>query len=317
METRVLPATHENVLEAARVLLSGGLVAFPTETVYGLGANALDQAAVTRIFAAKGRPADNPLIVHVFDYEMARSLGDVPDELANAFWPGPLTLVVARSPVVPSVLAAGGETVGIRSPAHPVALDLIRTAGVPIAAPSANRSRAVSPVTAQHVLDDLRGRIEIVLDGGRTPGGMESTVLDVTERPYRVLRLGALAVAEIEAVVGEVEIGGVLGRSPGQLGKHYATRTRLYLAEGDGGRLVSSLRDEGMRVGWMPVGEREMERVEVRGMPFSAKEYEAALYATLRDLDALGLDAIVVEKPPREPEWAAVLDRLERAATEE
>lgn len=299
------------------MLSAGGLVAFPTETVYGLGANALDEGAVRRIFDAKGRPPDNPLIVHVSDLEMARGLGDVPEDLASRFWPGPLTLVVWKLAVVPAVVTAGGETVGIRCPAHPVALDLIRSAGVPVAAPSANRSSAVSPVTAAHVLEDLGGRIEMILDGGRTPGGMESTVLDVTERPYRVLRLGALPVAEIESAVGSVSIGGVVGRSPGQKAKHYSPATKLYVAEGDGSRLVAALRDKGMRVGWMPFGAREMEGVEVRVMGRSVREYESELYATLRELDGLGLDAIVVEKPPLEPEWAAVLDRLERAAAKE
>ncbi len=316
MRTRLLPPTAETIREAAEVILAGGLVAFPTETVYGLGGNALDESAVRRIFEAKHREQANPLIVHVSGFEMASQLGKVPRELADSFWPGALTLVVWKSGVVPGPVTAGGPTVGLRCPSHPIASALILAAGVPIAAPSANRSTGVSAVTARHVLDDLEGSVEIVIDGGQSPKGIESTVLDVTTSPPRILRPGSVSRAQIELIVGQVETGPETGpsRSPGQGERHYATRTRLHLAEGNGSALVESLTQSGMKVGWMPIGVTGIDGAEVRSMPTGPDEYGAALYSTLRELDQLELDAIVVEKPPPQPEWAAILDRLRRAS---
>src|SRR4051794_39087740 len=203
-----IPPDPADVAVAAAVLHRGGLVAFPTETVYGLGANALDAAAVARIFAAKGRPATNPLIVHVAAAEHVWSVAAdwpaVAARLAERFWPGPLTLVLPKAAAVPDAVTAGGPTVAVRVPAHPVALALLRAAGVPLAAPSANRSTELSPTTAGHVLHGLGGRIDLVLDAGPTAGGIESTVLDVTTNPPRLLRPGLVTPAMIEAVIGPI-----------------------------------------------------------------------------------------------------------------
>ncbi|HTU92605.1 MAG TPA: L-threonylcarbamoyladenylate synthase, partial [Gemmataceae bacterium] len=235
----------EALAEAARVLRGGGLVAFPTETVYGLGANALDASAVARIFAAKGRPANNPLIVHVANAGEARNVvADWPASaalLAEYFWPGPLTLVLPKRDTVPDVVTAGGPTVAVRVPAHPVAQALSRAADLPIAAPSANRSTELSPTRAEHVLRGLDGRIEMLLDGGPTSGGIESTVLDLTATPPRLLRPGLIGVAEIEAVIGSlarvcsltvaVQNSPQPLPSPGMMPRHYAPRTPLECVE--------------------------------------------------------------------------------------
>src|SRR5581483_10612849 len=223
---------------AAEALRGGGLVAFPTETVYGLGANALDAEAVARIFAAKGRPANNPLIVHVPDVAAARELvtdwPETAERLAERFWPGPLTLALPRRETIPDIVTAGGPTVAVRVPAHPVALALFRAAGVPVAAPSANRSGYLSPTRAEHVLAGLDGRIEMVLDAGPVPGGIESTVLDLTGDPPRLLRPGLVSPAELEAVIGPIRTaepaptgGDRPLPSPGMLSRHYAPRTPL------------------------------------------------------------------------------------------
>src|SRR4051794_21935732 len=201
----------EVIRRAAELIRAGRLVAFPTETVYGLGANALDAAAVARVFQAKGRPPTNPLIVHLDGVDqiaqVAAGWPKVAVRLAERFWPGPLTLVLPKRPEVPDVVTAGGPTVAVRVPAHPVAQALLRAAGVPVAAPSANRSTELSPTTAAHVLRGLDGRIELILDGGPTPGGIESTVVDVTASPLRLLRPGLVTPAELEAVVGPVARG--------------------------------------------------------------------------------------------------------------
>jgi L-threonylcarbamoyladenylate synthase len=321
METAVLsidPAAPEGpaIERAAAVLRAGGLVAFPTETVYGLGANALDAAAVARIYAAKGRPARNPIIIHVADAEAARAVvADWPDaarRLAERFWPGPLTLVLPRGPAVPDIVTAGGPTVAVRVPAHPVAQALLRSAGVPVAAPSANRSTELSPTTAAHVLRGLAGRIDLVLDGGPTTAGLESTVLDLTTTPPRLLRPGPIAPLEIEAVIGPVQRPSAVTpegplASPGLLPRHYAPRTPLVCVEGNASAAVRSLTEMGQRVGWLRFG-------ETGGMPTDPAGYAARLYAELHALDGQGLDRIVVELPPDEEEWLAVRDRLRRAA---
>lgn len=284
--------------DAARLILEGQLVAFPTETVYGLGANALDAAAVARIFEAKGRPRTSPMIVHVSSIEMARALSSewstAAAHLAARFWPGPLTIVVRKTAAIPDIVTAGLPTVGLRCPAHPIALDLVRTAGVPIAAPSANRFTELSPTTAAHVRKSLAA---MVLDGGPSTVGIESTVVSVATTPPRLLRLGAISRAEIEAVIGPVDLASPTGphESPGMHPRHYAPRTPLVLI------------DPGAP---LPAG--RIARIPFIGSP---PEYSARLYATLHALDAESHDAIAVELPPDTPEWAAVLDRLRRAAT--
>lgn len=308
------------VRRAAVVLRGGGLVAFPTETVYGLGANALDESAVRKVFAAKGRPPTNPLIVHVADAGQVEAVAagwpTAAAALAAAFWPGPLTVVVPRRADVPAAVTGGGPAVAVRCPAHPVAAALIREAGVPVAAPSANRSTELSPTRAGHVLKGLAGRIDAVLDGGPCPAGIESTVVDVTGGGVRVLRPGPVTVPMLEAVVGRV--AGPAGPtderkpmpSPGMMAKHYSPRTPVRLLAGVGiGEMVREASAAGIRVGTILFGGDP-----AAGLPDSPREYAAAIYDRLHTLDAAGLDLILVQLPPDTPEWAAVRDRLTRAA---
>jgi L-threonylcarbamoyladenylate synthase len=324
MTTEVLPAIAAAIARAAALLRGGGLVAFPTETVYGLGANALDAAAVARIFAAKGRPAANPLIVHVTDAtDVPRVAATWPDAarwLAERFWPGPLTLVLPRGPDVPDIVTAGGPTVAVRVPAHPVAQTLLRAAGVPVAAPSANRSTELSPTTAGHVYRGLAGRVDLILDGGPTTAGLESTVLDLSGDAPRLLRPGPIPPLELEAVVGPILRGAKAGPtlpSPGLLPRHYAPRTPLECVQGDGGPRVDELIRGGHHVGWLTWGRHEtlaMPRWLVVALPGDPAGYAARLYAELHALDEAGLDVIVAELPPDTDDWLAVRDRLKRAA---
>ncbi|HVS36018.1 MAG TPA: L-threonylcarbamoyladenylate synthase [Gemmataceae bacterium] len=313
------------IARAAAVLRGGGLVAFPTETVYGLGALALDAGAVQRIFAAKGRPANNPIIVHIADIAEVTKVAAVwpepAERLARRFWPGPLTLVVPRGAAVPDATTAGGPTVAVRVPAHPVALALLRATGAPIAAPSANRSTELSPTRAEHVLRGLAGRIDLVLDGGATTGGVESTVLDVTTSPPRLLRPGLIGPAELEAAIGPiarptaVKIETVLP-SPGMLPRHYAPRTPLECTP-NGRDRVEELLCKGARVGWMTFSGAPEEAPlgsVVQQMPMDPAAYAAQLYAALHSLDDAGLDRIIVDRPPETDAWLAVQDRLRRAA---
>ncbi|HYV34284.1 MAG TPA: L-threonylcarbamoyladenylate synthase [Gemmataceae bacterium] len=326
MLTKVLPADAAAIAKAAAILRGGGLVAFPTETVYGLGANALDERAVAGIFAAKGRPSNNPLIVHVADVAEAAQLSSAwpasAKQLADAFWPGPLTLVVPASPRIPSIVTAGGSAVALRVPAHMVAQSLLRFCGLPLAAPSANRSSSISPTRAEHVLSSLEGRIPMILDGGPTPGGLESTVLDLTVSPPALLRPGLVTPSQIEAVIGPISrqasTVGML-KSPGMLARHYAPRTPLECVAGDGCRAVQALVNQGLRVGWLPMAE-QYEQLDVANgvvlaMPLDPSAYAAQLYAALHTLDVSGVERIVVTSPPMGDEWLAVHDRLRRAST--
>jgi len=330
VNTQVLEVDAERpdpaVIErAAAILRAGGLVAFPTETVYGLGANATDSAAVESIFAAKGRPAHNPIIVHVSGVEDAILATSIwPDSaalLAERFWPGPLTMILPRSETICDRVTCGGPTVAIRVPAHPVAHALILAAGLPIAAPSANRSSGISPTLAEHVAHDLDGRIDMILDGGPTPGGIESTVLDLTTHLPRMLRSGLIKVTEIEQVMGPIgRIGPITDsilRSPGNLPRHYAPNTPLEVLEDAHGRLEELLA-RGQRVAWMTFDggpHDETAGLEVVMMPEEPADYAASLYAVLHILDSFGLDRIVVDDPPDSEEWAAIRDRLARAST--
>jgi L-threonylcarbamoyladenylate synthase len=278
------------------------LVAFPTETVYGLGANALDPAAVEKIYAAKGRPATSPLIVHVSSIEMARSLvrewPERAEQLARIFWPGPLTLVLPKQPHVPDRVTAGLDTVGVRMPAHPIAQALIHEAGVPIAAPSANRFGELSPTTAQHVIQSLGDRVALVLDGGRTTVGIESTVLSLAGPEAVLLRPGMVTQQEIEAVIGPVQVPGSVAEgphaSPGLHARHYSPKTPLLLTE----------------PGQPPPNGRGI----CLQMPSDPQAYAAELYEMLHEADAEGWDWIAIEHPPRTEEWSAICDRLERAS---
>lgn len=321
---------------AGAVLRRGGLVAFPTETVYGLGANALDAAAVTRIFTAKGRPAHDPVIVHVAGVDALPALvTEVPAaarQLTAAFWPGALTLVLPRTSRVPDVVTAGGPTVAVRSPDHPLAQALIRAAGVPIAAPSANRFSHTSPTTAQHVWDDLAGRIDMILDGGPTPIGVESTVLDLTGPVPVLLRPGGVSLEALRAVVGVVAQRGTDAPvahlpSPGLLERHYAPHATLHLFTGDAaGRLadmqatIATAQAAGQRVGAM-IADEFAAALDAPGVTTVALGRQAApvgiaqrLFAAMRELDAQGVDVIVAHEVPADGLGLAINDRLRRAA---
>jgi L-threonylcarbamoyladenylate synthase len=314
---------------ASTILREGGLVAFPTETVYGLGGNALNPEAVLKIFAAKSRPPINPLIVHIARAEDARPLVQTWPEaaqlLADKFWPGPLTLVLLKSKQVPDLLTAGGPTVALRVPSHPVALGLLEFCELPLAAPSANRSTTLSPTRGDHVLRSLEGRFELLLDAGATPGGIESTVIDLTTSPPRLLRPGLIAAADIEAVLGcSIVRPSSLPASaehplpsPGMLGRHYAPRTPLELTEGSGRERVLELVRQGCRAGWITQTDEDRlpPGVVHRRLPDDAVSYAAQLYAVLHDLDEEDLQRIVVASPPDSDAWLAIRDRLRRASS--
>ena len=334
MPTQLLPATPENIARAAAILKGGGLVAFPTETVYGLGANALDAEAVARIFVAKGRPFADPLIVHLSGPDqlprVVRAVSPLSRILAETFWPGPLTLVLPRQPQVPPLVTAGLDTVAVRVPDHPVALALLRAAGVPIAAPSANRFGHTSPTTAQHVWHDLHGRIDLILDGGATPVGVESTVLDASTSPARILRPGGVTAEMLEAVIGPVTVlqrepGGDQGLpSPGLLETHYAPHAELIFCQGRNAHqaLVAELHAAlaaGKRIGVLALDE-EVDSLAQAGAlvyPLGADLSSAArrLYAGMRWLDAQGVDVILARDLGAEGLGLAIRDRLTRAAT--
>ncbi len=315
--------------EAVRVLREGGLVGLPTETVYGLAACALDEAAVARIFEAKGRPRTHPLIAHVLDEDDARRLAalwpHVAHRLATAFWPGPLTLVVARALDVPSAVAGGGDSIAVRAPSHAVARAVLRALGQPIAAPSANRFQGLSPTTAEHVVRELGHRVDLVLDAGPCEAGIESTVVDVRAARCRLLRPGALDLPTLRAIVPDVEQGAEalhgdqIRPSPGMQARHYAPRARVLIAS-DRARaevVAGDLAAQGQRVGLLVLGPtscRLSERLEIRQMSSDAAAYAHALFATLHALDEVGVDAVVVESVPGEDAWLGVADRIRRAA---
>jgi L-threonylcarbamoyladenylate synthase len=316
------------VQRAAELLRAGEVVALPTETVYGLAASALDPRAVERIFQVKGRPAHNPIIVHVASLDMAKrcvaSWPALASRLAKAFWPGPLTLVLPRAKDIPSIITAGGMTVGVRWPSHPFIQAVIRECGFPLAAPSANPSNQISPTTAEHVRKSLGDRIRLIVDGGQAQVGLESTVLDISGLPPRLLRPGMIHEQALLAVTGELVLGAsesteVL-KSPGLLRKHYSPKAKL---------VVWSWRDEAeLKVRSAEFGVRSSRvhvvahtripagagfgRVSV--IPHDAAAFARAIYAELHQCDEAGAELIVVEALPDAPEWRAIADRLRRAA---
>jgi L-threonylcarbamoyladenylate synthase len=286
---------------------------------------------VRKIFAAKGRPSTNPLIVHVADRELARRYaGDWPGEaeiLAERFWPGPLTLVVPKTDAIVAEVTAGLPTVGLRCPNHDLTLRMLREFDGPVAGPSANRSTHVSPTDAQHVRDDLGEAVDMVLDGGRCVLGIESTVLDVTGKVPRILRLGGVSPEMIEQLIGKVEVfRGVVQETqaasgPGMQGKHYAPRTPAYRFHRQQWERVRAKCEESGRCAVIFVGEGRgygdlAKNIQAIEMPASAAEYAVRLYATLRDVDRRGLNSVWIEMPPQQPQWAAVRDRLTRATQE-
>ena len=319
---------------AAQLLRAGRLVAFPTETVYGLGANALDAEAVARIYAVKGRPATSPLIVHVASAEIAQSLvavwPDTAQRLTKKFWPGPLTLVlpvprremdlrpVERDPAalqystVPPIVTAGLPTVGLRMPAHPLALALIRASGVPIAAPSANRFTQLSPTTADHVRASLGPDVDYILDGGSCQVGIESTVLSLAGPRPILLRPGGVSRPQIEALIGPICAGSQFTGAhpaPGMHPRHYSPRTALLLVT------AGSLPEHGQGIYLQYLHPPNRTDLAARQMPYSASDYAAALYCQLHEADAGNYDWIAVDVPPSGPDWEAVHDRLRRAAS--
>jgi len=309
------------ITRAADILRAGGLVAFPTETVYGLGADAANNQAVAKIFVAKGRPADHPLIVHIASAdELPQWARDIPETawvLAAQFWPGPLTLILKRARGVADAASGGLDTIGLRVPGHPVAQALLRAFGGGIAAPSANQFGRISPTCADHVRAELEGRIEAVIDGGPCAVGLESTILDLSSPLPRILRPGAVTLPMLEAILGKLGDAPATGapKVPGSLEAHYAPATLLRLVkpqalDAEVARLAA--------VGTVVVLARHASQSNVNlrwiRLPAEAAAYGHELYARLREADALGSACILIETPPDGAEWMAVNDRLQRAA---
>ena len=334
MTAEILP-THTPALfaaaakRAADLLRAGEIVALPTETVYGLAANALEEKAVAKIFQIKGRPANNPVIVHVSSVKMAkRCTNDWPnsaDKLAKAFWPGPLTLVLPRANGIPDLVTAGGATVGVRWPNHPFIQAVIRQCDFPLAAPSANLSGRVSPTNAEHVRKQLGRKIPLIVDGGQSQVGIESTVLDLSVSPPQVLRPGMIHVESLAAVVGNIEprtsdVEHRTLRSPGLLKKHYAPKAKLAILlwrdDTDLHRQLSTLNYQPSTCHviahtHIPSAET-FARVSV--IPHDAEAFARAIYAELHRCDEAGAELIIVEAPLELPEWSGIADRLQRAA---
>lgn len=312
-----------DIVRAAAVLKAGELVAFPTETVYGLGADASNAEAVGRVFAAKGRPADHPLIVHIADaVQLANWAREIPlaaHTLAKKFWPGPLTLVLKRSATVPDAVTGGQDTVAIRVPSHPVAQALLREFGGGVAAPSANRFGRVSSTTAAHVREEFGDTVACVLDGGATDVGIESTIVDCSGDAPALLRPGMITPQQIEAVLG-APLAAPQAKNPrvsGMLDKHYAPQTPLMQMEGDLiVELAHSLVRQGKRVAVLARTQLQplLDNLTWVAAPGDAAGYAHDLYANLRTLDHAGCDAILVEQPPDDAAWLAIRDRLNRAA---
>jgi L-threonylcarbamoyladenylate synthase len=307
--------------EAAALVRAGGLVAFPTETVYGLGADAFDARAVARIFAVKGRPALDPLIVHVAGVDelptVARAVPSEVERLAARFWPGPLTLVLPKAERVPDLVTSGLDSVGVRVPAHPAALALLRACGRPIAAPSANPFGYVSPTTAAHVADLLGERVDLILDGGPCAVGVESTILSLVADEPTILRPGGVPREALEAALGRRVSSAARGarpQAPGQLETHYATRTPLRLLDGPATRAPAERRTGLLAFAHEPPREAGYAAVEVLAPDGDLTTAAASLFAALRRLDARGLDALEAEPCPDHGLGHAILDRLRRAA---
>lgn len=324
---RVLPVTPQAIRQAADVLARGGLVAFPTETVYGLGGDATQPAAVRAIFAAKGRPADHPLIVHLASADwLPQYAAHVPEAawaLAEAFWPGPLTLVLPRHPQLCPLVSGGLSTVGLRVPAHPAAQALLSALGRPIAAPSANRFGRVSPTTAQHVVDDLGARVDLILDGGLCGVGIESTIVDLSGPTPAILRPGGITEEHLAAVLGTLGKPDAPGRPrvSGTLPSHYAPRARVEIVPQDALRLrAQDLARQGVRVAvlWREEAHQALPglpaNVQIVSLPTDDAACARMLYVALRQIDELGCDVALASLPPEVGLGVAIADRLRRAA---
>lgn len=329
---------EEELQEAAQIIRDGGLVAFPTETVYGLGANALDEQAARKIYEAKGRPSDNPLIAHVSSLEelkpLVKEIPEAAKKLMDAFWPGPMTMIFPKSGVVPYGTTGGLDTVAIRMPSDPVARALISLAGVPIAAPSANTSGRPSPTTAQHVWQDMEGKIDMILDGGPVGIGLESTIVDVTGEIPTILRPGAVTLEMLKEVLGDVKMDpAILGplkedvkpKAPGMKYRHYAPKANLTLVEGEQETVVSEINrmvreklEQGFKVGVICTDETKncYPSGELRSLGIRAKEETIAhnLFAVLREFDDLQVDYIYSESFSDASLGQAIMNRLTKAA---
>ena len=336
MKTQVLPVNEASVLKAAEYIRAGELVGMPTETVYGLGANALDEQAVRKIFEAKGRPADNPLIVHVSCVEeilpLVREIPEAAQRLMEAYWPGPMTLILPKADCIPSVVSAGLDTVGIRLPASDAARALIAASGCPIAAPSANRSGKPSPTTAQHVFEDMDGRIPMILDGGACGVGVESSVIDATGEIPVILRPGGITPEMVERVVGCVRVDehvmsplqeGDIVRSPGMKYKHYAPKAKTVIFDGEAEKVIAAIvqrYDEAEAAGERPaiLGFDEHDfggRLRISlGSAAHPDEAAARLFAALRELDERGETVALCEAVEATGIGLAVMNRMGRAA---
>lgn len=334
----LMEADRETLKEAAEILKQGGLVAFPTETVYGLGANALDEKAAKKIYEAKGRPSDNPLIAHIADFNdiqpLVSCIPELGKKLAEAFWPGPLTLIFPKSGLVPYGTTGGLDTVAIRMPSEAAAAELIRLAGIPVAAPSANTSGRPSPTAAEHVRQDMDGRIDMIVDGGPVGIGVESTIVDVTGEIPVLLRPGAITMEMLEAVVGKVEIDPAIAgpvspdirpKAPGMKYRHYAPKASLTLIEGSAGQVIEEInrlacekQEAGFRTGVICTDETKSQYRSgiIRSVGMRAREETIAhnLYATLREFDDLGVDYIYSESFDAVHLGQAIMNRLNKAA---
>jgi L-threonylcarbamoyladenylate synthase len=335
MKTELIQTQTEELLEsgtrrAGELLRGGGLVGIPTETVYGLAANALDEAAVKKIFLAKGRPQDNPLIVHLAQKDWltkyALDISKSAYQLIEAFWPGPLTIILKKSPVIPDIVSAGLDSAAFRFPSHPVAAAIIRQAGVPLAAPSANISGSPSPTTAAHVLHDLDGRIDAVVDGGECAVGVESTVITLCTRIPTVLRPGGVTPEQLRAVLGEVRIDaavtnmlpeGAKAASPGMKYKHYAPHTHVIILKGEFDKIAKFVNDKGRGAGALCFdGEEEAFQVPciTYGAPHDGAAQARRLFDALRSIDSLGVQVVYARCPDTGGVGLAVYNRLLRAA---
>ncbi|MBT4624461.1 MAG: threonylcarbamoyl-AMP synthase [Verrucomicrobia bacterium] len=308
--------------QAAELLAQGQLVALPTETVYGLAADARSPKAVARIFEAKGRPAGNPLIVHIDSVEIAEGCvaawPRAAAQLAGAFWPGPLSLVLPKADSIPDIVTAGGKTVAVRCPAHPVFTAVLAKCGFPLAAPSANRSNRVSPTRAEHVVDQLGGLIPLVLNGGACDLGIESTVLDLTGDTPTLLRPGMISLGQLQAVLGPVATSKHPAaaeplKSPGQLQRHYSPRAKLIIVEGDMAAALGQA-DETTHVIARTAEPAAWPSERWHELPAVVSDFARELYSTLHRCDQLGAETILVQSLPSGDEWAALRDRLNRAA---
>jgi len=340
MKTKILKMSPkkidlDKIKIAAEVIKKGNLVAFPTETVYGLGANAFNEEAVAKIFQAKGRPLNDPLIVHIADIKelnrLSKYIPPVALKLAKKFWPGPLTLVLKKSELVSDIITASLDTVAIRMPDDNIALSLIREAQTPIVAPSANLFGRTSPTNAQHVVDDLDGKIEMIIDGGKTKVGVESTVLDIITEPVRVLRAGGISVEQLKEVISEVKLGEELERglrSPGMLNSHYSPQARLILVEEKGEaqveevyKLAFKYKTQGFKIGIMAKEENQDKyngfQVKIIGEGSELKTCAANLFAVLRSFDKEGFEIIIAEGLEEQDLGLAIMERLRKAAAKE